>query len=57
MGKLEQQRKSRDPIAAVDAPQDVWSVMARAGTADSPRTVAAMRRAREGYSFQEGIDE
>lgn len=45
VGRPEYQRESRDPIAAAEAPQDVWSVVARARTSDAPRTVAAARNA------------
>ena len=45
MGRPEYQRESRDPVAAAEAAQDVWSVMARASTGDSPRTLAAARDA------------
>lgn len=45
MGKLEQQQKSREKVAAGDALQDAWSVMAGASIDESPRTVAAARDA------------
>ena len=45
MGRPEYQRECREPVAAAEAAQDVWSVMARAKTSDAPRTVAAARDA------------
>ena len=45
MGRPEHQRQSRVPVAAAEAAQDVWSVMARARTMNAPRTLAAARDA------------
>ena len=45
MDKLEQRRETRHLVAAGDALPDVWSVMARASTGESSRTVAAARDA------------
>ena len=49
VGGPEHQRASRDPVAAAEAAQDVWSVMARARTSDAPRTLAQVGRPREVY--------
>jgi hypothetical protein len=45
VGRPEDQRESRDSVAAAEAARDVWSVMARARTSDAPRTLAAARDA------------